>query len=114
MNERGSREAVAGRLRAARQLAGLSQGQVARLLGLHRPTVTEIEAGRRRVAAEELAELAELYEVDAGWLLGSLADRFDSTVDRVQLVARELRKLKPNDLDRVMDILTTLRRSESS
>ena len=114
MNERESREAVAGRLREARQLAGLSQGQVARLLGIHRPTVTEIEAGRRRVAAEELVALAELYEVDAGWFLGSLTDRFDSTADHVQLVARELRKLKPSDLDRVMDILATLRRSESS
>ena len=111
MNERDPREAVAARLREARQLAGLSQGQVARLLGMHRPTVTEIEAGRRRVAAEELAELADLYEVDVGWLLGSLAD---STADRVQLVARELRKLKPDDLDRVMDILATLRRSEPS
>ena len=36
---------VAERLRLAREQAGLSQGQVARLLGKHRPTISEIEAG---------------------------------------------------------------------
>ena len=40
-------------------LGGLSQGQVAKMLGLQRPSVTEIEAGNRAVAAEELARLAE-------------------------------------------------------
>ncbi|RYD65425.1 MAG: XRE family transcriptional regulator, partial [Verrucomicrobiaceae bacterium] len=35
------RNALAGRLREARKLAGLSQGKVAEMLNLHRPTVTE-------------------------------------------------------------------------
>ena len=39
-----TREQIAARLRAAREAAGLSQGQVAKLLKLHRPTVSEIEA----------------------------------------------------------------------
>ena len=64
MNERDVlRQDIASRLRLARQAAGLSQGQVAKHLGWHRPTVSEIEAGRRRVQAEELTLLAELYGV---------------------------------------------------
>jgi transcriptional regulator with XRE-family HTH domain len=59
---------VAERLRIAREQAGLSQGQVARILGLHRPTISEIEAGRRRVTAEETATFARLYEVSVAWL----------------------------------------------
>jgi transcriptional regulator with XRE-family HTH domain len=51
---------IASRLRLARESAGLSQGQVAKKMNLHRPTVSEIEAGRRRVSAEELARFAEL------------------------------------------------------
>jgi transcriptional regulator with XRE-family HTH domain len=51
---------IASRLRLARENAGLSQGQVAKKMNLHRPTVSEIEAGRRRVSAEELARFAEL------------------------------------------------------
>ena len=60
---------VAERLRLAREQAGLSQGQVARLLGKHRPTISEIEAGRRSVSAEELGVFADIYEVSATWLL---------------------------------------------
>ena len=61
---------LANRLREARETAGLSQGEVARLLGYHRPTVSEIEAGRRRVAAIEVPVFAKTYGVSVGWLLG--------------------------------------------
>lgn len=53
------REAIATRLREARKVAGLSQGQVARLLVMHRPTISEIEAGNRRVSAEELTKVSQ-------------------------------------------------------
>ena len=43
---------LAARLKQAREAAGLSQGQVARLLDFHRPTVTAIENGSRKVSAE--------------------------------------------------------------
>ena len=49
------RQIIASRVREARRLAGLSQGQVAKMLGLQRPSVSEIEAGNRAVAAEELS-----------------------------------------------------------
>ena len=104
---------VAERLRMAREQAGLSQGQVARMLNLHRPTISEIEAGRRRVAAEELAEFSRIYEVSVAWLTGSEADE-DGVDDRVRLAARELAKLQPSDLDKVLHLLSTLRRSKGS
>ena len=52
---------IAERLRSAREVAGLTQGQAAKLLGLHRPTVSEIEAGRRKVSAEELGQFGDIY-----------------------------------------------------
>src|SRR5712692_6304557 len=60
---------LAERLREARTAAGLSQGQVAKKLGMHRPTVTEIEASRRKVSAEELRQFADLYGVSKDWLV---------------------------------------------
>ena len=104
-----SRSAVATRLREARRLAGLSQGQVAKLLGVHRPTISEIEAGNRRVSAEELQRLSELYEVQVPWLLGEGAERSDVQDARVQLAARELSKLKPEDMDRLLSLLASMR-----
>lgn len=106
------RQIIAARIREARRMAGLSQGQVAKLLSLHRPSVTEMESGNRAVSAEELSKLAEIFEVAVTWLLGEGADRVDVQDDRIQLAARELNKLKPKDLERLMSILSSLRDQE--
>lgn len=60
---------LARRLRQAREASGLSQGEVARRIDYHRPTISEIEAGRRQVGALELVTLARLYHVSVVWLL---------------------------------------------
>jgi len=103
------RQAIAARLRAAREQAGLSQGQAAKVLGVHRPAITEMEAGRRSVSAEELAALADAYGVSVNWLVE--AKRADPVRDRMELAARELGKLKAEDLDRLMQLLSTLKQT---
>lgn len=100
---------IAERFKAARLQAGLSQSQVARILDLQRPTISEIEAGRRRVSSDELAKFAELYDVGVSWLAAGQNDGEDPTVE---LAARELSKLKPEDLDRVMRLLRSLRKTK--
>ena len=108
MQEASGPNQLARRIREARKLAGLSQGQVARILGLHRPSISEIEAGNRRVSAQELAALADLFDVSIAWLHGEEGQ--DVVEDaRVRLAARELSKLKPGDLDRLMSLLTAMR-----
>lgn len=103
---------IAARLKLAREQAGLSQGQVARLLSMHRPTISEIEAGRRRVTADELAIFARTYEVSVAWLSGENDD--DHELDaRVRLAARELAKLKAEDLDKILHLLSQMRRERS-
>jgi transcriptional regulator with XRE-family HTH domain len=93
-------------------MAGLSQGQVASILRLQRPSVSEMEAGNRAVSAEELARLAEVFDVSIDWLLGNGAETLNVHDDRLQLAARELRKLKPKDLDRLLSILAAMRDQE--
>jgi transcriptional regulator with XRE-family HTH domain len=100
------------RLRMAREQAGLSQGQVARLMDKHRPTISEIEAGRRKVAADELAQFAKLYDVSLDWLAGKDGES-EADESRVKLAARELAKLDQSDVDRVLKLLRTLKRSKS-
>ncbi len=102
---------IGSRLRMARELAGLSQGQVAKLMGLHRPSITEIEAGNRRVSTEELEQLAVHFDVSTSWLLGEDETNKPDQA-KVQLAARELEKLKPEDLDRLMNLLATIRREK--
>jgi transcriptional regulator with XRE-family HTH domain len=100
---------IAERLKEARKLAGLSQGHVAKILGLHRPSVTEMESGNRRVSADELARLAEIYDVNVAWLLGDAPETLDAQDPRLELAARELSKLKPDDLERLLKLLAAMR-----
>jgi transcriptional regulator with XRE-family HTH domain len=104
-----TREQIANRLRAAREAAGLSQAQVAKLLDYHRPTISEVEAGRRKVSGEELTRFASLYSVGVEWLT-SAAVESDAAEDRIMLAARELSKMKDQDLDRLMSLLQMIRR----
>lgn len=108
------RALIAARLREARKAAGLSQGQVAKLLQMHRPTITEIEAGNRRVSAEELATFAGTYDVTVAWLIGDSSEQLQTDDPRLQLAARELSKLKPEDLDRLLRLLASMRNDEGT
>jgi transcriptional regulator with XRE-family HTH domain len=81
------------------------------MLSKHRPTISEIEAGRRRVTAEELATFARIYEVSVAWLSGVEDDDVEN--ERVRLAARELAKLKKEDLDRILRLLARMRESRA-
>jgi transcriptional regulator with XRE-family HTH domain len=94
------------RLRQAREDAGLSQAQAAKLLGLHRPAITEIEAESRKVSAGELKDFALLYHVSTSWLLGEPI----KVNEQLKMAARNLESLKAKDLETVMRVIDSFRR----
>jgi transcriptional regulator with XRE-family HTH domain len=102
---------LASRLREARTLSGLSQAQVASKLDLHRPAISEIEAGRRSVTAEELKSFAELYGVTMAWLLGESGSEGSEKEGKQALLmaARELGKIREEDLDRLLRVIRMVR-----
>jgi transcriptional regulator with XRE-family HTH domain len=104
---------VADRLREAREAAGLSQGQVAKKLQLHRPTISEIEAGRRKVSVEELSQFANIYGVPVEWIVSGPKGN-DSADARMLVAARQLSKMSKADLDRLMRMLKMIRRQEDT
>ena len=67
---------IGGRVRLARDQAGLRQEDLAAHLGIPRPSVSEIEAGRRDVSSVELAKLAEYLGKPLGWFV-AVGDSFD-------------------------------------
>lgn len=105
---------ITERLREARRLAGLSQGQAAKKMEMHRPTISEIEAGNRRVSSDELARFAKLYKVSTSWLMGEGVEKLDLHDAKIELAARELQKMKPQDLDRLLQLLASMREDEES
>lgn len=61
---------VAARLREARDVAGLTQGDVATALGIARTSVAAFEGGTRKVSVLEIRRLAALYGRSIAWLIG--------------------------------------------
>ena len=109
MNKDMAKETIAFRLTLARKQAGLTQDQVSKLLNLHRPTISEIEAGRRKVSSEELIRFCEVYGVSVSWLLNKINKDFNKYNEKIEFAARELSKLKKEDLDKVIHLLSTLK-----
>ena len=62
------------RLREARLKAGLTQVDVAAVLGVHQSFVSKIEIGERRVDVLELARFARLYSQTVDSLLVGLGE----------------------------------------
>jgi len=100
---------IGKRLRWAREQAGLSQGQVAKLLDMHRPTISQLEAGDRSLKADEIAQFADLFDVKGDWISRGDNALVADADPRVELAARELSKLKPEDLDTLLRLVKVLR-----
>src|SRR3546814_4581110 len=63
----------------------------------------------RRITADELAKLADLYDTKLSWLLGDAPERAATDDPKLQLAARELSKLKPDDLDRLLKLIAAMK-----
>lgn len=62
-------EFTAKKLKEARVRAGFTQDEAAKLMNLKKTTMSEMEAGKRSISADELAQFSRIYEVDVRELL---------------------------------------------
>jgi hypothetical protein len=53
--------------------------------------------------------MAEVFDVSVAWLAGDGAESVDVEDNKLQLAARELQKLKPADLGRLLKIIASMR-----
>jgi transcriptional regulator with XRE-family HTH domain len=63
------RAQIGSRIRELRSQKGISQQRLAELLGVSRPTISQMETGERKISAEELDALAEIFNISADSLL---------------------------------------------
>lgn len=89
------------RIQRARELAGLLQAQLAKILKVDRGWVFDLESGEREPTDAELATLAELFCVSVDYLRG------DDT-ETVRVLGREFKKLTDRDRDKTLEILDAL------
>lgn len=83
-------------LKIARRRSGLSQSQVAHLLGVHRTRLSKLEKGRRPATAHELATLSVIFSLPLSELgrtsiheiHGELRERLDHFPNLTNYTAR--------------------------
>ena len=78
----------------------LSQEYVANFLGINRATYTQMENGKRKITAEDISRLSELFGVTADALLNENKISQPSTV-----FARSFEKLDENDQAEIMNLI---------
>ena len=99
-NERSIQTILSEHLKEAREYRGFSQEEVASHLGVPRSAISLIEGGSRRVSAEELSQLAKLYQTTMESLAGN--DQEASDPESIRLVARATADLPEPDRDEVL------------
>lgn len=104
---------VLNRSRRARENAGLSIGQAARLLGLPCDQIARCEISDAAYADLGPARLADLYEVNVEWLSGRSELRDEAAIRRIRQLDKA-EALTFCDRDRIAEILASLPRRAPS
>ena len=60
---------IGKRIKELRESTGVSQQKLAELLKLSRPTITQIEKGERKISADELIKLSDIFNISVESLL---------------------------------------------
>jgi transcriptional regulator with XRE-family HTH domain len=106
------RAQIAERLRAAREYMGLSQADIAQLVGLPRTAITGIESGTRRIEATELKRLADIYRRSVEYLLTGCEPVYRGP-EQFAFLARAVNGLTQKDVDEVARFANFLRASKA-
>jgi len=107
------RALIAERLRAAREYLGLSQTEVAHVVGVPRTAITGIEAGTRKVEATELSLLSRLYRRSVEYLLTG-TEPASVGPEQLAFLARAINGLTEQDINEVARFADFLRATKAS
>lgn len=59
------------RIKKLRELTGMNQERLAKLMGVSRPTISQIENGERKIHAEELKKFSDIFGISVDSILNS-------------------------------------------
>lgn len=91
---------LAERIRACRSKLHLSQEYVANYMAMNRASIAQIELGKRKVTAEELAKFSSLFGVSADALLNGENVKMPTT-----MLARSFTQLDERDQEEIMSLI---------
>lgn len=77
------------RLKELRVKKGISQNELARIIGVHVTNISRYERGENRPTSDVLAKLANALDVTADYLMdGSMDDKAQSTISDKELLSQ--------------------------
>ena len=88
------------RIRELRNQLHLSQDYVAKFLGINRSSYTQMENGKRKVLADEVAQLSILFGVSADTLLSDT-----EIIHSATMFAQSFEKLDEKDQEEIMKLI---------
>lgn len=99
-------KSVGRKLRELRISRGYKQYEVADMVGLSRPAVCNIEAGKRALTLNTLKKFCEVYSIDISYF-GIETESFDDTTDLISRIEAlfnndELPEEKKDELYRII------------
>ncbi len=89
-----NREKIGDQLKELRLSRGWTQATVADRVNLSRPTISNIEAGRRTMTLSTLKRFCEIYQIDISYF-GIETESYEETLD----LTTRLEKIFTSDLD---------------
>jgi transcriptional regulator with XRE-family HTH domain len=81
---------VAARIRELRLDAEMTQTELARRIGIHRPVLSRIESGKHLVDFGTVARIAAAFELDLGTVLVCLDDEWCTAAKEPRMKARNV------------------------
>ncbi|MCH5257299.1 MAG: helix-turn-helix transcriptional regulator [Lachnospiraceae bacterium] len=88
------------RLKKVRTELHLSQDYVAKIVGVNRTAIVEIESGKRSVKTEELKKFSELFQISADELLNGRNTEMPNAV-----FARSFSSLDEDDQQEILNLI---------
>ena len=98
-------KALSDRLKKARNNIGMYQEDAARSMGMSRPTLSAIEAGKRAVTAEEIREFSALYKVTTDWILYGNDQKDMECMQRLGVYYQLFTKLGEQQQKEILEIM---------
>lgn len=95
------------RLKAARELRGLNQVQLAAKAGLPPASVSHFESGPRKPSFDNLKALAAALDVTTDYLLGR-TDKPEASAETVGQLHRDFHKLTSRDMELAQEFVELL------
>src|SRR5256885_1426263 len=85
-----SKKDIGRRVRAIRNARGISQADLAKILGTHQTGVSQVEVGRRGLTLQQVAKLAKVLHVSVDEILGQAREDAGEALVRDRHLVRRM------------------------